>query len=52
MAANGAGDGVGSVAELLAKTTVKQINEVSFAGKGLKLDKAEDGMIFANGKSF
>ncbi|XP_071787052.1 ran GTPase-activating protein 1-like [Asterias amurensis] len=42
MAANGAGDGVGSVAELLAKTTVKQINEVSFAGKGLKLDKAED----------
>ncbi|XP_038055646.1 ran GTPase-activating protein 1-like [Patiria miniata] len=36
------GDGVGSVADLLAKTAVKQINEVSFADKGLKLNKAED----------
>ena len=43
--AGGQGDGnsVKSVADLLAKTTVKQVNEVSFAGRGLKLNKAEDG---------
>ena len=43
--ANAGGDGVGTVADLLEKTRVKQVNEISFADKGLKLDKADDGMI-------
>ncbi|XP_077864731.1 ran GTPase-activating protein 1-like [Saccoglossus kowalevskii] len=30
------------VADLLAKAKLEQVNEVSFAGKGLKLDTAED----------
>ncbi|XP_066287641.1 ran GTPase-activating protein 1-like [Branchiostoma lanceolatum] len=34
--------GVAEVADLLAKTKVEQVNEVSFKGRGLKLDKAED----------
>ena len=35
---------VTAVTDLLSKTKVQQINEVSFAGRGLKLNKAEDGM--------
>ncbi|XP_078600658.1 ran GTPase-activating protein 1-like isoform X2 [Branchiostoma floridae x Branchiostoma japonicum] len=34
--------GVSEVVDLLAKTKVEQVNEVSFKGRGLKLDKAED----------
>ncbi|XP_019646816.1 PREDICTED: ran GTPase-activating protein 1-like isoform X1 [Branchiostoma belcheri] len=34
--------GVSDVADLLAKTKVEQVNEVSFKGRGMKLDKAED----------
>ena len=37
---------VQGVAELLAKTTVDQVNIVSFKGKGLKLNSSEDGEIF------
>lgn len=37
---------VQGVAELLAKTTVDQVNIVSFKGKGLKLDSSDDGEIF------
>ena len=39
-AANGS---VNDVTEQLAKAKVDQVNEVTFAGKGLKLDTAEDG---------
>ena len=37
---------VQGVAELLAKTTVDQVNIVSFKAKGLKLNSSEDGEIF------
>lgn len=37
---------VQGVAELLAKTTVDQVNIVSFKGKSLKLNSSEDGEIF------
>ena len=37
---------VQGVAELLAKTTVDQVNIVSFKGKNLKLDSSDDGEIF------
>ena len=36
-------DDVQSVAELLAKTKVEQINVVSFKGKSIKLNTADDG---------
>lgn len=36
-------DDVQSVADLLAKTKVEQVNIVSFKGKSLKLDSADDG---------
>ncbi|XP_022086163.1 ran GTPase-activating protein 1-like [Acanthaster planci] len=39
------GDGVGTVADLLEKTKVKQFNEVSFADKGLKLNTADDAKV-------
>lgn len=36
-------DDVQGVTELLAKTTVEQVNVVSFKGKSLKLNSADDG---------
>ena len=36
-------DEVQSVADLLAKTKVEQVNIVSFKGKSLKLNSADDG---------
>ncbi|XP_033103143.1 ran GTPase-activating protein 1-like, partial [Anneissia japonica] len=36
---------ISSVTEQLAQTKVEQVNEVSFKGQSLKLDKAEDGEV-------
>lgn len=38
------GNEVENVTDLLEKTTVKQLNVVSLADKGRKLDTAEDGV--------
>ena len=42
---NGSHDEVRDVAELLAKAKVEQLNIVSFKGKTLKLNSAEDGKL-------
>ena len=40
-----AADDINSVVDQLAKTSVAPKHELSFAGKGFKLDKEEDGEL-------
>ena len=41
-----AGSDVDSVTSLFSKTSVDHVNELSFAGRKMKLDTADDGVLF------